>query len=118
MVNAAPFPMMVLAYGYILTDLSRFCTNQRKFSILGVNPTFSLGDFDVTVTAYHHLMLFSKTSSKHSTVIGLLFTNVKDFTAYHFFLSSLIGQQPNLVNLQAFGTDGEVALANAECIIS
>lgn len=113
-VNAAPFPMMVLAYDYMLADLSRFCTNQRKFSILGVDPTFSLGDFDVTVTTYHHLMLSSKTSSKHPTVIGPLFIHVKkDFTAYHFFSSSLIGQQPNLVNLRAFGIDGEVALANA-----
>ena len=60
-VNAAPFPMMVLAYDYMLNDLERFCTSQRRFSILGVDPTFSLGDFDVTVTTYHHLMLSSKT---------------------------------------------------------
>ena len=113
-VNAAPFPMMVLAYDYMLNDLERFCTSQRRFSILGVDPTFSLGDFDVTVTTYHHLMLSSKTNSKHPTMIGPLFIHVKkDFTAYHFFSSSLIGQQPNLVNVQAFGTDGEAALANA-----
>ena len=46
-------------------------------------------------------------------MIGPLFIHVKDFTAYHFFSSSLIGQQPNLVNVRAFGTDGEAALANA-----
>ena len=113
-VNAAPFPMMMLAYDYMLNDLERFCTNQRRFSILGVDPTFSLGDFDVTVTTYHHLMLSSKTNSKQPTMIGPLFVHVKkDFTAYHFFSSSLIGQQPNLVNVRAFGTDGEAALANA-----
>ena len=112
-VNAAPFPMIVLAYDYTLNDLSRFCTNQRRFSILGVDPTFSLGDFDVTVTTYQHLMFSSKVSSKHPTMIGPLFIHVKkDFTAYHFFSSALVGQQPNL-NLRAFGTDGEAALANA-----
>ena len=113
-VNAAPFPMMVLAYNYMLNDLSRFCTGNTRFSILGVDPTFSLGDFDVTVTTYQHLMVSSKASSKHPTMIGPLFIHVKkDFTAYHFFSSSLVGQQPSLVNLRAFGTDGETALANA-----
>ena len=59
-------------------------------------------------------MLSSKASSKHPTMIGPLFIHVKkDFTAYHFFSSSLVGQQPSLVNLRAFGTDGETALANA-----
>ena len=111
-VNASPFPMMVLAYNYMLNDLSRFFTGNTRFSILGVDPTFSLGDFDVTVTTYQHLMVSSKASSKHPTMIGPLFIHVKkDFTAYHFFSSSLVGQQPSLVNLRAFGTDGETALA-------
>ena len=46
MVNAAPFLMMVLACDYTLIDLNRFCTNRSTFSILGVDPIFSLGDFD------------------------------------------------------------------------
>ena len=59
-------------------------------------------------------MLSTRTNSKSPTLIGPMFVHVKkDFTTYHFFSSSLIGQQPNLVNLQAFGTDGETALANA-----
>lgn len=85
----------------------------ERFSIRGVHPTFSLRNFDVTVSTYNHLMLPSKTSSKHPTMIGPLFIHVKkDFAAYHFFSSSLIGQQPNLVNLRAFGTDSEVTLDN------
>ena len=39
----APYPMMLLAYDYTLDDLHRFCTNESKFSILGVDPIFSLG---------------------------------------------------------------------------
>ena len=114
LVNAAPYPMMLLAYDYTLDDLHRFCTNESKFSILGVDPTFSLGEFDVTVTTYQHLMLFSRTTSKHPVMIGPIFVHVKkDFTAYHFFTSSLVGQRPSLRNLRAFGTDGELALANA-----
>lgn len=114
LVNAAPFPMMVLAYDATLYDLHRFCTGPSKFCILGVDPTFSLGDFDVTVTTYQHLMLSSQQTSKYPVFIGPMFVHVKkDFPAYHFFTSALIGLQPSLVDLRAFGTDGEAALVNA-----
>lgn len=106
--------MMILAYDSTLQDLSRFCTSSSKFSILGVDPTFSLGDFDVTVVTYQNLMLSSHDSSKYPVFIGPMFVHVKkEFSAYHFFFSSLIGLQHDLVNLQAFGTDGEAALVNA-----
>jgi len=55
-VNAAPFPMMVLSFDYTLDDLVRFCTGERH-CVLGVDPTFNLGKFDVTVTTYQHLLL-------------------------------------------------------------
>ena len=45
MVNSAPFPMMVMAQDYSLDDLVRFCTSSYGFSILGVDPTFNLGEF-------------------------------------------------------------------------
>ena len=114
LVNAAPFPMMVLAYDATLHDLQRFCTGPSKFSIFGVDPTFSLGDFDVTVTTYQHLMLSSQQASNYPVFIGPMFVHVKkDFPACHFFSSALIGLQPSLVDLRAFGTDGEAALVNA-----
>ena len=60
MVNAAPFPMMLLAFDYTLDDLVRFCT-APTFSVFGVDPTFNVGNY-VTVTTYHHLLLeFDKT---------------------------------------------------------
>ena len=52
--------MMLIAMDYTLDDLVRFCTNPHNFrlSILGVDPTtFNLGEFDVTVTTYRHLLL-------------------------------------------------------------
>ena len=52
-VNAAPYPMMILAFDWTLDDLVRFCTLSGNFSVLSVDPTFSLGAFDVTVTTYN-----------------------------------------------------------------
>ena len=39
-VNAAPFPMMLIAFDYSVDDLVRFCTSLTYFSILGIDPHF------------------------------------------------------------------------------
>ena len=115
-VNAAPYPMMCLTFDWTLHDLAQFCTNPKNFSILGVDPTFDLGDFDVTVTTYRHLMLELKGSSdpKHPVFLGPLFVHLrKNFEAYHFFASTLVSKCPELRCIQCFGTDGEEALSKA-----
>ena len=50
-------PAVVLATERQLNDLVRFCTCRDKFTILTVDPTFSLGDFDVTIITYRHMIL-------------------------------------------------------------
>ena len=102
----------MLAFDWTLDDLVGFCTSSTSFSILGIDLTFNLGAFDVTVTTYRHLLLTTKDDvCKHPTLIGPLFVHVKkDFQAYHFFASSMISRKPELVNLQCFGTDREAAL--------
>ena len=115
MVNATPYPVMMIAMDYTLDDLVRFCTNPRYFSILGVDPTFNLGDFDVTVTTYRHLLLEPYGSPPGKPpMVGPMFIHVQnDFEAHHFFTSTLIGPRRGLSNLRAFGTNGEKALENA-----
>ena len=113
--NAAPYSMMVLAFDWMLDDVVRFYTVPGNCSVLSVDPTFSLGSFDVTVTTYGHLLLTMKDRKlKHPTMIGPLFIHVrKDFSAYHFFASSLVSQRHELHQLQCFGSDGEAALVKA-----
>ena len=106
MVNAVPFPMTFLAFDYMLDNLVRFCTSPNTFSILGIDP-------NVTVSTYHHLLLHpcGNPDGKPPVMFGPMFIHVcKDFTTYHFFLSSLVGQMLKLSSLRAFGTDGEAAL--------
>ena len=89
MVNAAPYPMMLMAFDYTLNDLVRFCTSPEKFSILGVDPTFNLGEFDVTVTTYRHLLLQSHANpgGQPPVMLGPIFIHVKkDFTLLHIHL--------------------------------
>ena len=53
-------PAVIVATKRQLNDLLRFCTVPGNFSILTIDPTFCLGDFDVTLINYRHRMLTSK----------------------------------------------------------
>ncbi|CAG2247967.1 unnamed protein product [Mytilus edulis] len=81
-IDIRPDFIVVLASDQQLKDLNRFCT-RHPCSILGIDPTFHFGEFDVTVTTYRNPMLQDITSEKE------------------------------LRNMKAIGTDGEIALANA-----
>ena len=82
----------------------------------GIDPTFTLGDFDVTITTYRHLILQSRSNpnGKSPVMAGPIFVHMrKDFSTYYFFASSLVSLKPEIANLKAFGTDGEAALEKA-----
>ena len=96
-------PAIIVALDWQLDDLVRFCTYD-EFGILTVDPTFSLGDFDVTITAYRQLILRSKRSSEHPVFIGPVMVHYKkSFSTYLFFASSLVGIRPELSNVKCFG---------------
>ena len=113
-VSCAPEPMAVLVSNWILNDLDRFA--HHHIVQYFVDPTFSLGDFDVTVTTYRHLMLHNS-SGKHPVMMGpLMIHKHKKFESYHFFASS-VGVKPSLRHLRAFGTDGEKAISKAMHVV-
>ena len=55
-VTCVPEPMAVLCLEQQLTDLNRFCCDPHNFSVLGIDPTYCLGEFSVTPTLLleHH----------------------------------------------------------------
>ena len=56
-VKAAVDPALVLAMNQQLEDMPRFCTCADEFCAATVDPTFNLGDFDVTQLTYRNLLL-------------------------------------------------------------
>ena len=56
-IRAAPDP---LANDYQIQDMVTFSTSSSEFCILTIDPTFSLGEFDVTPITYRHLLLETK----------------------------------------------------------
>lgn len=69
----APEPSMILAYDY---KLEAFCTEPSYPSVLGIDPTFNLGQFHLTVTTHKQLQLV-KPNGKHPTTL---------FLHYRFFI--------------------------------
>ena len=113
-VQAAPDAMCLLVSDRQLHDMARFCTDNDQCSILGIDPTFNLGEFSVTVTTYRHLQLIERRTRKPPVLLGpMLIHQKKTRESYYFLASGILGLCPNLRGLVAFGTDGEKAIGEA-----
>ena len=114
MVQAAPDAMCLLTSDRQLNDMARFCTDPRQFSVVGVDPTFNLGEFSVTVTTYKHLQLIERQTKKPPVLLGpMIVHQKKNKESYHFLASGIVGLCSRLNSLVTFGTDGEKALGDA-----
>ena len=94
-VTCAPEPMAVLCSEQQMSDLVRFCCNPFEFCILGIDPTFNLGEFSVTPTAYRHLLLQNSAGNSPLMLGPLLVHYRKEYCNYNYFFSTLIGRNCN-----------------------
>ena len=91
-VKAAPDPALVLATDQQLHDIVKFSINTEEFCIITVDPTFNLGDFDVTPLTYHNMLLETVHTGTQPIFLGpLLIHYRKNFASYLYFASTLIG---------------------------
>jgi hypothetical protein len=82
-------PAFVPARDRQLDDLVRFCTVPTSFLILTVDPTFNLGDFDVTPITYRHQQLESVRYGSCPLFIGPTLVHYrKTLSTYIFFCLS------------------------------
>ena len=96
-IRAAPDSAIVLSSECQTNDMIRFCTGPSKFCILTVDPTFSLGEFDVTPVSYRHLLFETKRNKKHPIFLGPVLVHYrKTFGVYLFFASTIVGLSPKL----------------------
>ena len=109
----SPEPSVIMACNHQIAEVEAFCTNPNYHCILGIDPTFNLGHFNLTVSTYKQLQLV-KPNGEHPTFVGPLFLHFhKTFACYNTFSSGLTGLSKNLTNVLSFGTDGESALIEA-----
>ena len=113
-VTCAPEPKAVLCSEQQLSDITRFCCDPFNFLILGIDPTFNLGEFSVTPTVYRHLLLRDRHSGCSPLLLGPMLVHYhKHFRSYNYFLSILVGLNRGIENVNAVGTDGEKNLVDA-----
>lgn len=106
----------VLASDQQLYDLERFCANDQshRSSVFGIDPTFNLGDFYVTVTTYENLLITNKITNRHPVFVGpMLIHQRRTYESYFHFAAELVKYRKPLSSLKAIGTDGEEQLSNA-----
>ena len=89
-----------------------FCTSEI-FSILGVDPTFRIWRYRDHLPLLATSVTYTNRRTITRKVGPHVYLHEKDFTAYHFFTSTLVGQRQQLSSLKAFGNDSELALENA-----
>ena len=81
-IKMAPEPAIVLADDQQLADLQCFCTSSLDFGVLMVDPTFSLGDFDVTPITYRYLLLETRRNGQMPVFLGPILVHYKKMFAY------------------------------------
>lgn len=106
--------MCVLGFDWQLQDVVTCCNDPGKNSIFGVDPTFNLGKFNVTVTTYSNLKVVDRVTRAHPTMIGpLLLSQKKTFESYNHFFTKIVSLNKETREILAFGTDGEEELFRA-----
>lgn len=111
-VEAAPEPMCIVSTDQQLFDIERFCTGESA-SVLSVGTTFNLGPFYVTPTTYQNLLVKTDRGNHPIVLEPVLIHHTKTFGLFHYLASTMIRLNPGLVQLRAFGTDGEPELIKA-----
>lgn len=111
-VEAAPEPMCVLATYQQLVSIEQFCTGNPS-SVLSIDPPFNLGAFYVTPTTYHNLLVETTGGNNPILLRPVLIHQTKTFRPFHSLASALIRLNTWLVDLRAYGTDGEPELIKA-----
>ena len=107
-------PSALLASQKQLDNIVMFCCQENNFSVFGIDATFNLGDFYVTLTTYRNLFLRNSLTKKPPVFLGPAFVHMERRSEdYHTFFSGLLKIEPRMTSLKAYGTDGEKPLINA-----
>ena len=110
-VRVAPEPLCVMTTDRQINDMKRFCCSPVEYKPFTVDPTFDIGEYNVTPITYQHLLLENKADGKHPSMIGpVLLHEKKTSETYSTFSGTLRNLQPQLRDVLAFGSDNEEAL--------
>ena len=106
-INTALQLCCVLCFDWQLKEIEQFCTDPCCFTIFAADPTFNLGNFNVTVMTYQHLKVVTRRDDNHPLMVGpILISQSKTSETYNYFFGKLTTLNKNLRNVLGIGTDG------------
>ena len=104
---------LVLASERRLDDIERLGT-RLSLTVLDVDLTFNISDYNVTIITYRHPLLLVKNKEIHPVMLGPILKHTNNsFESYFTLPSTLIRLRPSYTSLKAFGTDGELNVYSA-----
>ena len=80
-VLTSPETIVFLSSENQLNDINRFCTNNARFCILGIDPTNNVGSCYLTVTTYQHLH-FRTNKGEQPVMIGPVLIHTRKEYSY------------------------------------
>ena len=76
---------------WIPVDLARFSTSEELSHPISIDPTFNMGQFEVTPVVYKHLFLTSKRTRNSPIFLGpTMIHHRKDFETYKVLSSTCV----------------------------
>ena len=87
-VECAPEPVIYSMNEKQLEDIEMFCTNEVKFGVFQIDPTFNLGQFSIVTTQYEYLLLVNRISGQPPVMTGpIMIHQKKERTTYRAFVT-------------------------------
>ena len=114
--NHTDFPVdtWVLGTKVMQSNLVRYTTCEGFSLPFSVDPTFNMGQFEVTPIVYHNMILTSKRTNHHPVFLGpMMVHHKKDYGTYKILSSTCVSKCKGSRNARGYVTDGEAALQRA-----
>lgn len=106
-----PIDLWVLGTKVMCGDLGRFTSSEKLSHPICIDPTFNMGQFEVTPVVYKHLFLTSKRTGNNPVFLGpTMIHHKKDFSTYKALSSACVTNCKSLEKCRGYITDGEEAL--------
>ena len=106
--RTAPELAVVVRNEKQLQDILKFYAMDYFWSIFGVDPTFNVCYYNITILTYCHPLLYNVNSKFHSVLLGpTLIHSRKTFESYFSLPSVMLRLKLELANFRASGTYGE-----------
>lgn len=106
-----PTDLWVLGTKVMCNDLGWFTSSEKLSHPICVDPTFNMGQFEVTPVVYKQLFLNSKRTGNNPVFLGpTMIHHRKDFQTYKVLSSTCVASCRGLDKCRGYITDGEEAL--------